>query len=234
MNIKYVFFDCWSTIIEYIEKEENGDMKLLYPYINEKDTITVEQLVKMLKDIYKVYYAQNQWDISAQSLLALLIESNGLSLSISYKEAEDIICKNFGPTPVPYIDTFLEYLEKKGIKCSVLSNTTLSNENTAKFINNVIPNNHFEFIVASSRVGAKKPNPLFFKVGLAKVGVKPEEVIYIGDNFIADCYGSYLAGMKPLWFNRDKKSPHPDYHPQDYIEFDSYLDLIDMIENNKL
>lgn len=37
MNIKYVFFDCWDTVIKYHENEPNGDMKAIHPYLVEKD-----------------------------------------------------------------------------------------------------------------------------------------------------------------------------------------------------
>lgn len=230
MNRKYVFFDCWDTVIAYGEKEKDGDLKNLYPYLKEKDEITLEQFCTRLREIYKVYYAQNQWEVSCQALLALLIEGAGLSLSISYSKAEQLICENLNPGLIPNLDKLFQYFMKNNIRCSVLSNTTLSEENTKGFIDRMIPNAPFEFVIASSRVGAKKPNPLFFKLGAAKAGVEPQEAIYIGDNFVADCYGSSLAGMQPVWFNWKNHNPNPDVHVPNYLEVSSYLELIDLLD----
>ena len=116
MNIKYVFFDCWDTVIKYHENEPNGDMKAIHPYLVEKDKVSPDDLSNMLKEIEKKYYSQNEWEVPCTSLLALLIELNGLHLTISYEEAEKIMVRKFlVPEPMPQINLMLDYLNKKGI-----------------------------------------------------------------------------------------------------------------------
>ena len=235
MNIKYVFFDCWDTVIKYHENEPNGDMKANHPYLVEKDKVSPDDLSNMLKEIEKKYYSQNEWEVPCTSLLALLIELNGLHLTISYEEAEKIMVRKFlVPEPMPQINLMLDYLNKKGIKHSILSNTTISEELTKEFVDRLLPNNSFEFLVASSRVATKKPQPLFFKLGAAKAGVKCEECLYIGDTFSSDVFGSSSANMNPAWLNWKNKQPNPNYHVRDFIEVENYEELINILEGKVL
>lgn len=44
-------------------------------------------------------------------------------------------------------------------------------------------------------IWCQKPNPRFFEIGAKLAGSKNEETIYIGDNFYADVYGSWLSGL---------------------------------------
>ena len=98
----------------------------------------------------------------------------------------------------------------------------------------MLPNNSFEFLVASSRVATKKPQPLFFKLGAAKAGVKCEECLYIGDTFSSDVFGSSSANMNPAWLNWKNKQPNPNYHVRDFIEVENYEELINILEGKVL
>lgn len=37
------------------------------------------------------------------------------------------------------------------------------------------------------------------------LNIKPEDTIYVGDSWENDVSGSLNVGMKPIWFNGDKK-----------------------------
>lgn len=230
MKAKYVFFDCWNTVIRYVEHEKNGDVKALLPYLEGPD-LTVERLAAALKEIERQYYSQNQWDISAQALLALWLESAGCRLKISYAEGERLIAGNFLPTdPIPGVEDFLSKLEERHIPCAILSNTTLSEDITRECVEKTLTYRPFKFVLASSRVGAKKPNPLFFRLGAVKAGVDPHDAVYIGDSFSADVYGSSLAGMKPVWLNWKKAQPIENLNVTDYLEVESYAELCTVLE----
>lgn len=58
----------------------------------------------------------------------------------------------------------------------------------------------FKYCIFSSRFGFKKPDTRLFNIAMKKIGVKPEESIYIGDNPSRDMVGSKKAGMKFLLF----------------------------------
>ncbi|MBN2463475.1 MAG: HAD hydrolase-like protein, partial [Dehalococcoidia bacterium] len=52
-----------------------------------------------------------------------------------------------------------------------------------------------------------KPNPEIFQAALKKAKVKPEEVIYTGDQYDLDIVGARGVGMKALLIDRN------DYFP---------------------
>ncbi len=59
-------------------------------------------------------------------------------------------------------------------------------------------------ILSTEKIGALKPSKYPFGILALEMGVKPEEVLYVGDNIKYDIIGGKSAGMKtaykePLW-----------------------------------
>ncbi|MCX6557896.1 MAG: YjjG family noncanonical pyrimidine nucleotidase [Candidatus Aminicenantes bacterium] len=59
----------------------------------------------------------------------------------------------------------------------------------------------FKAIVISEEVGVAKPDPLIFAPALAKIGVNPGEVLYVGDSVTSDMAAARNAGMDFCWLN---------------------------------
>lgn len=57
----------------------------------------------------------------------------------------------------------------------------------------------FDFIIVSEEVGVKKPDPRIFEMALKKLGLNPEECIYVGDHPINDIQGASKVGMETIW-----------------------------------
>ena len=75
---------------------------------------------------------------------------------------------------------------------------------------------HFEAVVSSEEVQAYKPLPTPFLIVMEKMGVAPEESLYIGDSLHDDVLGCKGVGMRAAWINRpgsplDLAGPQPDY-----------------------
>lgn len=75
---------------------------------------------------------------------------------------------------------------------------------------------YFEKIVISMEVGWRKPKSDIFHKCLTLLGIKPEEAIFIGDNFDADVVGAKAVGMDVIWINKNKEPDRerdikPDY-----------------------
>lgn len=70
----------------------------------------------------------------------------------------------------------------------------------AERINKLLPDNHFEFIIATSEYMFRKPNKRIFELALEKADLKPEEVWYVGDQIKADVEGAKNAGIFPVWY----------------------------------
>ena len=62
---------------------------------------------------------------------------------------------------------------------------------------------YFERSIAARHVGALKPDPRIFHKAIEGTDLSPEEVIYVGDDPAIDVVGARLAGMRPVWIDRD-------------------------------
>lgn len=56
----------------------------------------------------------------------------------------------------------------------------------------------FDFVGASDAVGIAKPDPAFFDLVLAELGVAPPAALHVGDSPSADVGGALAAGVRPL------------------------------------
>lgn len=58
----------------------------------------------------------------------------------------------------------------------------------------------FQDIVESAVVGIRKPDPRIYKLGVEKLGLKPEEVMVVGDSFYKDIEPANKIGCETTWF----------------------------------
>lgn len=58
----------------------------------------------------------------------------------------------------------------------------------------------FQDVVESAVVGIRKPDPRIFSLGVEKLGLKPEEVMVVGDSFYKDIEPAQAAGCQTTWF----------------------------------
>ena len=72
------------------------------------------------------------------------------------------------------------------------------------------------FIIVSEEAGYRKPDPRIFHDALQATGITaPEDVMFVGDNPIADIDGAKRFGMKAAWLHRGREYP-PDLLPPDH------------------
>lgn len=60
----------------------------------------------------------------------------------------------------------------------------------------------FDPVIISSDLGISKPDPRIFQEACRQAGKRPQECIYVGDNFKVDIVGSRNAGLEGIWLNR--------------------------------
>ncbi|HEU4758569.1 MAG TPA: HAD family hydrolase, partial [Dehalococcoidia bacterium] len=86
----------------------------------------------------------------------------------------------------------------------------------------------FDIVVSSEQAGAIKPNPAIFLHLTERLGLRPEQVLYAGDNPIPDVLGPARAGMKVAWVNRaglrrPRRVPPPDIRVRSLSELVAIL-----------
>jgi len=63
---------------------------------------------------------------------------------------------------------------------------------------------YFEVIVVAGEQGIPpKPDPIPFQLCLEKLGIKPDESVYVGDDWRIDIRGAGDMGMHPVWLKHE-------------------------------
>lgn len=58
---------------------------------------------------------------------------------------------------------------------------------------------YFRRIIESAVVGVRKPDPAIFRLGVDALGMKPEEVLVVGDSYKKDILPAETIGCKVAW-----------------------------------
>jgi putative hydrolase of the HAD superfamily len=68
----------------------------------------------------------------------------------------------------------------------------------------------FNFILPSAEIGIEKPDGRIFRLALQRLGLSPQEVVHIGDQYEADVVGARAVGITPILLDRKGQTRHPD------------------------
>ena len=93
-------------------------------------------------------------------------------------------------------------------RVAVLSNGELA-EKRAK-VARIGVSAQVEAVLASSDLGAAKPDPRTFLRAAARLGVAPEDVVHVGDRLDLDARAPQAVGMRGVWLDRPGLGPDPD------------------------
>ena len=93
----------------------------------------------------------------------------------------------------------VDELKKAGYRIGVVSN---AEGRVAEDLDGAGYRGMFETVVDSHRVGVEKPDPKIFRIALERMGVGPENAIYVGDVPAVDVAGARAAELTPLLLDR--------------------------------
>ena len=202
-----------------------------YPYIVENpQSLTVEQIYAEVQRVFAEFQEQreNGIEIHEWQIMRLVYEYLGLKFSISYRELEEIEWNAASSGAVmPGVEEMLDYLDDVGIRTAVISNIGWSGNALTNRINRLLPNNKFEFIMASSEYVIRKPNRMLFETALRKANLPADVVWYCGDDIRADIKGAHGAGIFPVLYEgnvSDEVNPVTYRNEGEVIDFD-YLHI---------
>ncbi len=135
---------------------------------------------------------------SAWESLAPMARALGAQPSTAALSAAQEILDRFveeGLEPLPQAIPLLEDLRRGGIAIGLCSNC--SGEVPTRFMRGPL-GPFFEAPVFSSEVGFVKPNPRIYEAALAGLGLRPEEVLYVGDGSDNELSGAAACGMRAV------------------------------------
>ena len=103
----------------------------------------------------------------------------------------------------------LEGLKAKGFKLGVITNGHPIPQWGKLRVSGLMP--YFDPIIVSHDVGCAKPDRKIFDIARERLGLQPEECVYVGDLFSNDVMGAYNAGYTPVWMYPDEKTRISDF-----------------------
>lgn len=164
------------------------------------------------------------------SIFRYLFDVSGLKFDKDFLELEYIFdSNNSDRTETKHMKELLRYIEKSGIKTAVISNITLSGEALGRAIEDVYPNNPFEFVITSADYCLLKPAPFMFTAAANRLSVLPEDCFYCGDSFGADVVGAKSAGFFPVLYDTSSQEKSVYMEAGAYLKINSWDALIEML-----
>lgn len=232
--IKGVIFDLDDTLYSYKDINDNAINKVC-EYICKKLNINKENFYKAFElgreNTKKVMTydcaAKHNRMIYFQKTLELLDE-NPISYAL---EMYDIYWNTMLETMKlnnGVIDLF-EYLKRNKIKIAICTDLTTHIQH--RKIRKLAIDKYIDCIVTSEEAGLEKPNPIIFELCLSKLGLGPQDTIYVGDSFKKDIIGSYNMGIMPVWFNENEINCA--YKDIKFEHINSLTEVIEIFEKTK-
>ena len=207
---------------------------------NLSDKDVSEFSTKLFNEI-GLYARNNGIEVHQHMFQQMLYEYLDIGIDLTPLEMERIFWDHASPgSPMPHILELLDYLKAHHIRTGVISNISFSGEVLSERINRLLPNNQFEFIMASSEYVYRKPSPIPFEIALKKADLTADKVWFCGDNPVSDIQGATSAYIYPIWYEPPLKCPYgnPELKPtipeSDYLHITDWLQLIDVLENASL
>lgn len=124
-----------------------------------------------------------------------------------------------------YAETFevLKKLQRRGYRIGIITNGNSLLQNRKLDLTGMRLCTDLAMI--SGDEGIHKPHPELFRRAAARLGVAPENCVYIGDHPINDIKGAKSAGMQAIYLNtRDL-----DEHPNDVPEVRRLADILNIL-----
>jgi len=223
---KGIGFDWAYTLVDLGKEDDRSPLKKVFRYLSSKN-LSLPDFEEFLDQLIENSRTTNQ-EAHFEIALKKLIYQFGIPLNgdISLKKLLEIYyLEVYSERKLyPEVISVLNSLKNIGVRMGVVSNTTnprFMKENEMKAAG-LEP--FFDFAIYSSDTPYRKPHPSIFQLAIESLKLKPEEILFVGDNIRLDIVGAQNVGMKSAWMNRERKINSIDGEP-DY-ELHSLIDLL--------
>jgi putative hydrolase of the HAD superfamily len=206
---KAVFFDLYQTLVRYEPPREEIEAKVLRNFgIETSPEALVKPIIAADEFIYNEIARQPLSTRSQEEKIALyaqyqviLLREAGLKydqkvipslLAAMQKSPMELVLFN---DVAPALDD----LKERVLTLGLISNVE---QDMAQTLTKLGLTAWLKIIVTSQDAGTGKPRPEIFRLALKQSGIKPEEAIYVGDQYNVDVVGARGVGMQGILIDR--------------------------------
>ncbi|MBQ6947913.1 MAG: HAD family hydrolase [Clostridia bacterium] len=123
----------------------------------------------------------------------------------------------------------MDALHALGVKTGILTNCEKgAPEYQHDKIDRTPLRSYMDAILTSAEAGYEKPDARAFLKICEKLGVKPEEAVYVGDNPVKDVCGARGVCMTPVWMRF--YPVWPEALPRGPYEIDHLIEVVDIVK----
>lgn len=216
MKRKAVVFDFYCTLVDdagvEVERERYVQESLytlleknLFP-VKHADVIAAYKAMKeTMEDYHKSQVAYGVF--SQVNFLAEKLHVNDHVLVHKMFDLYSTAVLQFSPRLMPHALEALQVLKENGIKIGLISNTGVTPGFALRlWLLEKKLAGHFHTMLFSDEVGVLKPNPLIFEIMAFRMGLAPEEILFIGDNPTIDYEGALRAHFQAHLFKPQEEN----------------------------
>lgn len=219
-DLDHTLFDRYATL-----------RKTLHVFYNHyKDRISkdlsCEEFIEKLIEIEKEYIYFDWVNVFKECARRNLITLNDQEAIEAVRVIVDK-CWPVAAVEFPFTKPTLQKLRQMGYKLGLVTNGR-HNPQTLK-LKMLGLDNTFDQVVISGDVGVGKPDPKPFEVMAEKIGIKPQEMMYVGDHPLNDVEGSRRVGYTPVWVKTTGTWPFHDIEKAPY-EVDTVEELPELLK----
>lgn len=220
MNIKAVIFDIDGTFYP------NWHMRLMTMPVVLRNLRLFSAFANVRKELRGIpeMRVDNFYEVQAE----LTAKKLGLPVDDVLKKIESDIYMEWTASlkrvkPYNHVRDVIEELHKRGYKIACLSDFPILDKLTYFNLHDLFEDSAF----SCEDCGHLKPHPDAYNYVTEKVGVKPEEILYVGNSYAYDIVGAKNAGMYAAHISR--KEIKGDIQAD--FTFKNYKDFISMFDN---
>lgn len=105
---------------------------------------------------------------------------------------------------VPFEDVFplFEDLRRAGVRIGIITHGWTVKQAEKMVRLGLVPYLDSEAVFISDQIGISKPNPKLYQLALTDLGLKPDQVMYVGDNPTHDIAPPQSLGIVAVWAQR--------------------------------
>lgn len=193
----------WVRIQEVLTKHQytidDKELKLKHKLISE--------IINFPDRTSKEFYA----DFNSELLLSLGI--------IPTDELQEDLFNNCTYQPWQAFED-CKFLSELNITKAIVSNF---NSSLFDLIGDLIGKDVFDEIIISENEKKRKPSLAFYQIAIEKLGVNPEDILYIGDSLKLDIIPAKNLGINTLLIDRDSVYQYPLEKISSFEELKNYL-----------
>jgi putative hydrolase of the HAD superfamily len=246
VTLKVIAFDLWETLISNNAEVSRAHERMRLTRLEEilvsrghsAEAAQIERAYRVLWNrCHELYWSQDL-DIPCRRQIELFLEELGVDArrldDATLDELERVYATaaiELLPSVVPGAREVLVEVAGRGLRTGLISNTGRTPGYALReILTRLELAPMLDVMVFSNEHGVCKPQPSIFEQLRSALGVRYDEMLFVGDNLYVDVYGAKRCGMRAVHFAPPERGTAVAPHVEVEVEADATIaDLRDLL-----